>query len=57
MGVVSAVLKFAKVDWYLYDWNAPGASGASAAELIAIVPLVAICAYMIFAALRERRKA
>ena len=57
MGVVSAVLKFAKVDWYLYDWNTPGASGASAAELIAIVPLVAICAYMIFAALRERRKA
>ena len=57
MGVVSAVLKFAKVDWYLYDWNTPGASGASAAELIAIVPLVAICAYMIFATLRERRKA
>ena len=56
MGVVSAVLKFAKVDWYLYDWNTPGASGASAAELIAIVPLVAICAYMIFATLRGKKK-
>ena len=56
MGVVSAVLKFAKVDWYLYDWNTPGASGASAAELIAIVPLVAICAYMIFATLRDKKK-
>ena len=56
MGVVSAVLKFAKVDWYLYGWNTPGASGASAAELIAIVPLVAICAYMIFATLRDKKK-
>ena len=56
MGVVSAVLKFAKVDWYLYDWNTPGVSGASAAELIAIVPLVAICAYMIFATLRGKKK-
>lgn len=57
MGVVSAVLKFAKVDWYLYGWNTPGASGASGAEMIAIIPLVAICAYMILATLRDRRKA
>ena len=56
MGVVSAVLKFAKVDWYLYGWNTPGASGASGAELIAIVPLIAICAYMICATLRGGKK-
>ncbi len=56
MGVVSAVLKFAKVDWYLYEWNTPGASGASGAEMIAIVPLVAICAYMIFATLKGGRR-
>ncbi len=56
MGVVSAVLKFAKVDWYLYAWNTPGASGASGAELIAIVPLIAICAYMICATLRGGKK-
>ena len=55
MGVVSAVLKFAKVDWYLYGWNTPGASGASGAELIAIVPLIAICAYMICATLRGKK--
>ncbi len=56
MGVVSAVLKFAKVDWYLYGWNTPGASGASGAEMIAIIPLVAICAYMILATLRGGKK-
>ena len=56
MGVVSAVLKFAKVDWYLYGWNTPGASGASGAEMVAIVPLIAICAYMILATLRGSKK-
>ena len=54
MGVVSAILKFAKVDWFLYDWNAvaPGHI-ASGAEAIAIIPLIAICAYMIITAKRE----
>ncbi len=56
MGVVSAVLKFAKVDWYLYDWNTPLAGGASGAEMIAIVPLVAICLYMILSTLHDDKK-
>ena len=56
MGVVSAVLKFAKVDWYLYDWNQPLAGGASGAEMIAIVPLIAICLYMILSTLHDGKK-
>ena len=56
MGVISAILKFAKVDWYMDGWNtvAPGAC-ASGAQMIAIVPLAAICAYMIWAVLRKER--
>lgn len=55
MGVVSAVLKFAKVDWFLTDWNTilPG-HNASFAEMVAIVPLAAICLYMIYAS-REKK--
>ena len=56
MGVVSAILKFAGVDWYLSAWNAPGAGGAAPAEMIAIVPFLLICAYMIFASLRTSEK-
>ena len=56
MGVVSAVLKFAKVDWYLTAWNEPLAGGASGAEMIAIVPLVAICLYMILSTLHDGKK-
>ena len=58
MGVVSAILKFANVDWYLSGWNTvnPG-SVASGAEMIAIVPLAAICVYMIFSTLSEKNKA
>ncbi len=54
MGVVSAILKFAKVDWFMNAWNtvAPG-HVASGAEAIAILPLIAICAYMIIAAKRK----
>ena len=53
MGVVSAILKFAKVDGFLYDWNtvAPG-HVASGAEMIAIIPLIGICAYMILASMK-----
>ena len=56
MGVVSAILKFANVDWYLYSWNsvAPGA-GASGAEMIAIIPLVLLCAYMIVSSIRAKK--
>ena len=56
MGVLSAILKFAQVDWYMDGWNtvAPGAY-ASGAQLVAIVPLALICAYMIWASLRKER--
>ncbi|MBR5043363.1 MAG: oligopeptide transporter, OPT family [Bacteroidales bacterium] len=53
MGVVSAILKFAGVDWFLSRWNTAGATGASGAEMIAIVPFLCICAYMIFASLKK----
>ena len=46
MGVVSAVLKYAGCEWFLTAWNTPLAGGSSPAEMIAIVPLVAICVYM-----------
>ena len=54
MGVVSAILKFAKVDWFMTGWNtvAPG-HVASGAEAIAIIPLIGICAYMIISAKRK----
>ena len=54
MGVVSAILKFANVDWFMNGWNtvAPG-HAASGAEAIAIVPLVLLCAYMILASLKK----
>ena len=54
MGVVSAILKFAKVDWFMNAWNtvAPG-HVASGAEAVAILPLIAICAYMIVSSMRK----
>ncbi len=41
MGVVSAILKFANVDWFLTDWN------AKYGEVIAIIPFLLIIFYMI----------
>ncbi|OKZ03785.1 MAG: oligopeptide transporter, OPT family [Bacteroides sp. CAG:1060_57_27] len=57
MGVLSAILKFAQVDWFLDGWNTvlPGRV-ASNAQAIAILPLVAICAYMIYASMRREKK-
>ena len=54
MGVVSAILKFAKVDWFMNAWNtvAPG-HVASGAEAVAILPLIGICAYMIVSSMRK----
>lgn len=46
MGVVSAILKFADVDWFLYEWN------ASYGEAIAIVPFVLLVVYMIYASMK-----
>ncbi len=55
MGVVSAILKFAGCDWFLKGWNTVAAGhAASGAEAVAIVPLVAICAYMIFSSLKRK---
>lgn len=53
MGVVSAILKFAKVDLFLDVWNrkAEGFT-ASGAEMIAIVPFLALVGYMIVSALK-----
>jgi len=59
MGVVSAVLKFAGCDWFLTGWNTPGAADAAGyytaapAEMIAIVPLVLLCAYLTWASMRK----
>lgn len=50
MGVVSAVLKFAGVDWFLYNWNACGG-----AEKIAIIPLVLLVVYMITSSMRVKK--
>lgn len=55
MGVVSAVLKFAGVDLFLGEWNSVAAGQyASGAEMIAIVPLVGICLYMILASRNKK---
>lgn len=55
MGVVSAVLKYAGCEWFLTGWNTPLAGGSSPAEMIAIVPLVAICVYMTVSSLRVKK--
>ena len=55
MGVVSAVLKYAGCEWFLTGWNPPLAGGSSPAEMIAIVPLVAICVYMTVSSLRVKK--
>jgi putative OPT family oligopeptide transporter len=55
MGVVSAILKFAKVDWFLNDWNSVAAGHvASGAEMVAILPLIGICVYMICSSLKKQ---
>ena len=46
MGVVSAILKFADVDLYLKDW------AANYGEAVAIVPFLAIAAYMIYSSMK-----
>ena len=55
MGVVSAILKFAGVDWYLKAWNTVGESGVAPAELIAVVPFLAICGFMAYASLKTKK--
>ena len=54
MGVVSAILKFAQVDWFMDGWNSVAAGHvASGAEAVAILPLIGICVYMIFSSLKK----
>ena len=54
MGVVSAVLKFAGADWFMYDWNkCTDGAICSGSEAIAIIPLVLLVIYMIKASLKK----
>ena len=51
MGVVSAILKFANVDWFLTSWN------AAYGEAIAILPLIGIILYMICSSMKVDKTA
>ncbi len=51
MGVVSAILKFANVDWFLTSWN------ATYGEAIAILPLIGIILYMICSSMKVDKTA
>lgn len=44
MGVVSAIMKFANVDWFMNEWN------AQYGEAIAIIPYALLIIFMIYAA-------
>ena len=50
MGVVSAILKFAGTDLFLTTWN------ERFGEAIAIVPFIAIIAYMIYSSLKTEKQ-
>ena len=56
MGVVSAVLKFAGCDFWLTAWNTPLDGGSAPAEMIAILPLSGICAYLVLSSLKAGKK-
>ena len=49
MGVVSAILKFAGVDPYLYQW------AESYGEAVAIVPFLGLIVYMVLASMKKSR--
>ena len=51
MGVVSALLKFFNIDWFLTDWN------ASYGEAIAIVPFILILVYMTISSMKAKKEA
>ena len=48
MGVVSALLKFFGVDWFLSEWH------ANFGEAVAIVPFIAIIAYMVVSSMKVK---
>ncbi|MCQ2145286.1 MAG: oligopeptide transporter, OPT family [Bacteroidales bacterium] len=57
MGVVSAILKFADVDWWMAGWNTVGAGKiACGADIVAIFPYVALIIFMIVASMKIDRK-
>ena len=47
MGVVSAILKFANVDWFMSGWN------ARFGEAVAIIPFLCLVVYMIYASMKK----
>ena len=51
MGVVSAILKFANVDLFLTNWH------NTYGEAIAILPFLALVAYMVYASMKADKKA
>ena len=53
MGVVSAILKFAGVDWFLSGWNDAAGHLCSGAQAIAIIPFLLLIFYMIRASLKR----
>lgn len=50
MGVVSAILKFADVDWFLADWN------AQYGEALSIIPFLGIIAFMVISSMKKSDK-
>ena len=50
MGVVSALLKFFNVDWFLTAWH------STYGEAIAIIPFLGIIGYMVVSSLRSERQ-
>ena len=50
MGVVSAILRFANVDLFMTEWN------AAYGEAVAILPFLAIAAYLIVSSLKSEKK-
>ncbi len=50
MGVVSALLKFFNVDWFLTAWH------STYGEAIAIIPFLSIIGYMVVSSLRSERQ-
>lgn len=49
MGVISAILKFANVDWFLNNWN------ATYGEALAIIPFIGIIIYMICSSMKVEK--
>jgi len=56
MGVVSAILKFAGVDWFLGAWNTVAEGHVCApASAIAVVPYIMLGAYVIVSSMKVKR--